>query len=226
MKKLLAVPVSICLAIGMAGPSFAVRPPYDEGIIVNDIEGHWAKPAIIKLYQTGIGKGDGDCRYTPDQNFTGERMVPSMNTGVAGYGMEFRPRDTLIRGEAAALIARLVDRLQASTGGQAMAVKRVDLSKADASLQAWVAEKITVPGIYSKTVDGKTYILVSRGEKPNLGYGISIAKVVEKTDRIEVTAELRNPQPGMMYGQRITTPYDLVEITETYKPVQLKDPIN
>jgi hypothetical protein len=49
--------------------------------------------------------------------------------------------------------------------------------------------------------------------------------VIEEPNRIAVYVSLSNPEPGKMYAQVITTPYDLVEIPQTAKPIELKTPI-
>ncbi|MFC4767749.1 S-layer homology domain-containing protein [Effusibacillus consociatus] len=322
-KRWIAFLVAGSLSVSLAGAGLATVPRYDEGVIFTDIEGHWAKPAILKLYHAGIVKGVGDGKYAPDQIVTREqiltliikslgtpveeinrvtfsdvpasrwshpfveaaaarsiiekdskfepmravtraeaavwvsRAVPPMNTGIGG-GMkapfsdiaglpesvqsaishvyhlgimvgdrkQFRPNDTLTRGEAAVLISNLADRIQSSMGGQGMAFKKVDPENASPAVQSWVASKKEIPGPHSISMEGKTYILVSRGQKPNPGYEISISKVVEEPDRIAVTVEVRNPQPGMIYAQVITTPFDLVEIPETNKPIELKNAVN
>lgn len=110
-------------------------------------------------------------------------------------------------------------------GGQEMAFKRVDLTTASGAVAKWAQSKKRAAGLHAASFDGKTYILVSRGEKPNPGYGIKIQKVIEEPNRIAVYVSLSNPEPGKMYAQVITTPYDLVEIPQTAKPVELKTPI-
>lgn len=139
-------------------------------------------------------------------------VVASIRAAVSGPNVE------------EAVLERLAERKN-QMGGQEMAFKRVDLATASGAVTKWAQLKKRAAGLHAASFDGKTYILVSRGEKPNPGYGIKIQKVIEEPNRIAVYVSLSNPEPGKMYAQVITTPYDLVEIPQTAKPVELKTPI-
>ncbi|GAX90206.1 S-layer homology domain-containing protein [Effusibacillus lacus] len=324
-SKIVALIATGAVVLGAIGTGSATMPFDDTARVFVDIENHWAKPDIMRMYQAGIVKGVGEGKFAPEQAATREqvvtlilrstgqsldktstatfadvpvdrwshpfietalnrsiiakgstgkfepewpvrraeaalwisRAVPALNTGVAGgnpapfsdigklsseeqsaishvYHLGimmgnsglFRPDDSLTRAEMATLIARLFDRLQSHLGGQEMTFHKVDLSKASDELKNWAGSVKGTPGLHTKTTGGKTYILVSRGEKPNAGYGLTITKVIEEKNRVVVKFEQRNPEPGKMYAQVITTPFDLVEIAKTDKRIELGNDLN
>lgn len=65
-------------------------------------------------------------------------------------------------------------------------------------------------------VDGKVYVIATRGEKPTSGYGITIDKMyLEKegeTTNLVVCAIFKDPQAGMSLTQALTYP---LQVTET-----------
>lgn len=102
-----------------------------------------------------------------------------------------------------------------------MAFKRINPDSADPAVKKWVQVNRNTPGLHAASYSGKTYILVSRGEKPNAGYRITITNVVEEINQVAVYTAIQDPQPGMMYAQVLTTPIELVVIPQTQKPVKL-----
>lgn len=77
-------------------------------------------------------------------------------------------------------------------------------------------------------VDGKVYVVVTRGEKPTAGYDLSIEKMkLEKTDdgkNLVVTALFTEPQEGESVSQIITYPYKVAEteLTELPDTIELR----
>lgn len=63
--------------------------------------------------------------------------------------------------------------------------------------------------------EGKTYILVTFGQKPTAGYSVEIAKVADNEGRLEVVARLKQPGPDEVVAQVITYPAALVRIDAT-----------
>ncbi|MDI3299328.1 MAG: Gmad2 immunoglobulin-like domain-containing protein [Bacillota bacterium] len=61
------------------------------------------------------------------------------------------------------------------------------------------------------TFGGTRYLLVSRGESPNPGYGVRVTRLRSKADgTLVVTATWSEPEPGRLYAQVISYPYDLI----------------
>ena len=71
-------------------------------------------------------------------------------------------------------------------------------------------------------VDGKVYVVVTRGEKPTAGYDLSIEKMkMEKTDKgdnLVVTALFSEPPEGEAVSRIITYPYSVAETELTALP--------
>ena len=71
-------------------------------------------------------------------------------------------------------------------------------------------------------VDGKVYVVVTRGEKPTAGYDLSIEKMkLEKTEdgqNLVVTALFIEPPDGETVSQVITYPYKVAETEMTALP--------
>jgi hypothetical protein len=99
---------------------------------------------------------------------------------------KFNPKRELTRGEAATWVYNAVRVL-------------------DTLIQkpAPVTEEITVS--VEKVNEDLNKITLSRGEKPNAGYGIEINSIrFEQDGKAVVTYTLRDPQPDMMYADVIT----------------------
>ncbi|MBQ1228554.1 MAG: protease complex subunit PrcB family protein [Firmicutes bacterium] len=64
-------------------------------------------------------------------------------------------------------------------------------------------------------VDGKVYVVVTRGEKPTAGYDLTIEKMkLQKQDgktNLAVHALFTEPEPGIAVSQIITYPYVVAE---------------
>ena len=77
-------------------------------------------------------------------------------------------------------------------------------------------------------VDGKVYVVVTRGEKPTAGYDIQIEKMkLEKTEQgknLVVTALFTDPPAGETVAQVITYPYQVAEtdLTELPDTIELR----
>lgn len=71
-------------------------------------------------------------------------------------------------------------------------------------------------------VDGKVYVIVTRGEKPTAGYEVSIDKMtMEKTKdgtNMKVNATFTEPQEGVAVSQVITYPYAVASTDLTSLP--------
>jgi hypothetical protein len=66
-------------------------------------------------------------------------------------------------------------------------------------------------------------IVLSRGSKPNSGYGITILGVdFTSEDQAVIRYSLQNPEPGHMYAQVITEPKAEIYIGSAYKKVTAK----
>ncbi|BCJ86714.1 S-layer homology domain-containing protein [Effusibacillus dendaii] len=179
---------------------------------------------ILPPMNTGIA-GGLNAPFTDTNGLTKEEqqaISQLYHLGIMlGDSGSFRPDDYLTRAETAALIERVMDRISSETGGKAIQAEKVDLATAGTAVKEWVNQVKSAAGLYSKTVDGKTYILVSRGEMPNPGYQVVIRQALETDQKIRLDVTLANPKPGFMYPQIIVTPFDLIAVPATNKSVEL-----
>lgn len=71
-------------------------------------------------------------------------------------------------------------------------------------------------------IDGKVYVVVTRGEKPTAGYGATIESIeVEKTDKgtnMKVHTLFTEPKEGEAVAQVITYPYTVAKTDMTQLP--------
>ena len=80
----------------------------------------------------------------------------------------------------------------------------------------------------ASVVDGKVYVVATRGEKPTSGYEIEMDKMIlEESDDVTtlvVFVKFRDPQPGMSLTQALTYPLLVAEteLTELPDQIQLK----
>ena len=85
-----------------------------------------------------------------------------------------------------------------------------------------------LPSALGCLVDGKVYVVVTRGEKPTAGYDIQIDKMkLEKTEQgknLVVTALFTDPPAGETVAQVITYPYQVAEtdLTELPDTIELR----
>lgn len=79
---------------------------------------------------------------------------------------------------------------------------------------------------FIKKEDIKTcnFLLLNMGEKPTNGYSITIGKIKELEDRIEVTLKAVSPKTkSVINTDNYTKPYSIVKI-KSKKPIELKTP--
>lgn len=77
-------------------------------------------------------------------------------------------------------------------------------------------------------IDGKVYVLATRGEKSGSGYEINICSMeLAETDQgtvLTVYAEFKDPDPSLTPGQALTYPFQVAEtnLTELPQDIELK----
>lgn len=75
-------------------------------------------------------------------------------------------------------------------------------------------------------VDGKVYVVVTRGEKPTAGYDLQIEEIrLEKTEKgtnMAVTALFKEPPEGETVSQIITYPYKVAQTELTELPTTIE----
>ncbi|MFD0695872.1 S-layer homology domain-containing protein [Paenibacillus sp. GCM10027628] len=87
------------------------------------------------------------------------------------------------------------------------------------------AEQVTVT--VDKVNDDINKITLSRGSKPNAGYGIEITGIrFEKDDQAVITYTLKDPKPDSMNAEVITEPKSVTYISSKYKAVAEPDAVN
>lgn len=71
-------------------------------------------------------------------------------------------------------------------------------------------------------VDGKVYVIVTRGEKPTAGYEVNIDKITVEKDKggsnMKVNATFTEPQEGIAVSQIVTYPYAVASTNLTELP--------
>ncbi|MHB1126991.1 MAG: protease complex subunit PrcB family protein [Bacillota bacterium] len=88
-------------------------------------------------------------------------------------------------------------------------------------LVKWYEENYRSSGLYTRTVDGDTYILLSAGEKPTGGYAVEEFKLNGTAGEINVTASLRVPGAEDIVTQALTYPHILVQVKEDQRQIRL-----
>ncbi|MFZ5899298.1 MAG: Gmad2 immunoglobulin-like domain-containing protein [Bacillota bacterium] len=72
-------------------------------------------------------------------------------------------------------------------------------------------------------VDGKTYLIVSYGEKPTAGYKAEITGIDRQGDRLIVKSALAEPKPGDAVALVITHPNAVAAVDGVFKKVSFQD---
>ncbi|TXK81878.1 S-layer homology domain-containing protein [Paenibacillus sp. N3.4] len=110
----------------------------------------------------------------------------------------FYPKSELTRGEAASWVYKAMRKLDGNT-----------------ALPAPV-EQVAVT--VEKVNDNVNKVTLTRGEKPNAGYGIAITGIrFEQDGRAVVTYTLRDPKPDEMYADVITEAKTVTYVSANYK---------
>lgn len=78
----------------------------------------------------------------------------------------------------------------------------------------------------ASVVDGKVYVVATRGEKPTTGYELQIDRMtLEGADEgktLVVFVKFKDPQPGMSLTQALTYPLQVAETELTKLPDQIQ----
>ncbi len=78
----------------------------------------------------------------------------------------------------------------------------------------------------ASVVDGKVYVIATRGEKPTSGYELEISDMTMEKDgdvsTLIVFVKFRDPQPGMSLTQALTFPLVVAETELTSLPEQIQ----
>jgi hypothetical protein len=83
------------------------------------------------------------------------------------------------------------------------------------AVQQWIERSLKVEAGQRMTLDGRTYLLVTRGTKPTGGYDVQLKSIQEKDSELVVTVDYIDPAPGTAVTEAITYPYALVSIPAT-----------
>jgi len=93
--------------------------------------------------------------------------------------------------------------------------EEVNIQDIPDDLADWVEANRMTGGIWFKTLDNKTYILICAGEKPTGGYSMQLESItMVAPGSIYVTAQVISPAPDMMVTQVLTYPYILIVIED------------
>lgn len=60
----------------------------------------------------------------------------------------------------------------------------------DDTMKSWVNDNLSNEGIYDKTFNGNTYILISAGSENKKGHGIGLLSLEDKKDSVEINYEI------------------------------------
>ncbi len=96
-----------------------------------------------------------------------------------------------------------------------------ELNKDD--FKKWYEENYQTEGVYSLSLDDKTYVLISAGEKPTGGYGIENVVLTGGEEEISVAAEVSSPAADEIVTMALTYPHVLLETHEDARPFALKE---
>lgn len=147
---------------------------------------------LVKMY---IEIKDED-QLTLDYQGTIQRLLLYKITALDGNG-KFNPKSELTRGEAASWLYNAIRVLEAH-------------------VQKPQVEEVTVS--VEKVNDDVNKVTLSRGIKPNAGYGISIDSIqFQSGGQAIVKYSLQEPQPDMMYAQVMTEAKAVTYVSSNYE---------
>lgn len=95
--------------------------------------------------------------------------------------------------------------------------------KTNRELNKWYSQNYQVKGIYKMNSQGRTYILVSAGQRTTGGYNMEIVDLTANDTVITIATKLNEPQPDQMTTMVITYPHLLIAIPEDNRNVIWND---
>lgn len=107
------------------------------------------------------------------------------------------------------------DKEQSTPG---ISFRELDPNRAPNAIKQWVQRYRDTEVAQVKNYGNKTYLLVTRGQKPTGGYGVSITQVENRGDVILAT--VRYTEPSRIVTPAVTYPLTLVEMPRVDKPVR------
>lgn len=162
--------------------------PYQDTQNITDAQ----REALTYLYQTNIMIGEGQGHFAPNAALT--------------------------RGEAAALLDKLVE--SAFQTGSPVTYDSISGTVPDA-VNALINKNHGQAGLYTTVDSGVRYVVLAGGTVPTGGYSVLVDNVVETAAGIFVHASLHNPDPGTMVSQLVSYPNQVIKITDVNKPIYL-----
>jgi hypothetical protein len=103
--------------------------------------------------------------------------------------------------------------------GESITFDRPDYSQLPENIRNWIENSSRTFIGHQKEFEGKTYILVTFGEKKTGGYSVDIRDLVFEDNSLTAVVELKQPSPNENVIQAFTYPYDLVTVDFTGFPV-------
>lgn len=159
----------------------------------------------------------------------GDAIQVMLNGGFAKLDEEGRlhPKQAITRREAAVTLHAVLDfkafhdemegrdETGEESGHAASLPEGVHMDERAGGLDAGDDVTMTVDDVNGEVVK----VTLSRGEKPNSGYGIAITSVVFRDGTAEIQYRLSDPEPDRMYLQVITTPVAVTYVSAGYDVV-------
>jgi PrcB C-terminal len=79
----------------------------------------------------------------------------------------------------------------------------------------WIADVKNKRGTHQFTYNGRRFLLISSGVRPNPGYRLTLSHVRSGKQGLEVVVRETGPQPGQFYPQVLVVPYLVGEVRGT-----------
>lgn len=98
-----------------------------------------------------------------------------------------------------------------------------DEFKQNRELNKWYLENYQAKGKYKINSQGRTYILISAGQKSTGGYNMEILDITANDSFITITTEVREPESDQFTTMAITYPHVLIAIPEDNRSIIWED---
>lgn len=101
-----------------------------------------------------------------------------------------------------------------------MSYRVIDETDAPPVIQEWLKTNKQIENFTFVYVEGKSYVVITRGEKKTGGYGIKLDEVNENS-KILIRVEYFDPEPDEIVIQVVTYPYIIIELNYIEKEIIL-----
>lgn len=88
-------------------------------------------------------------------------------------------------------------------------------------IKEWASLYRDYDGVYVQKIGDYRGVLINLGYAPNPGYKVKIDRIIKEEDKWSIEVSLKEPDPGKVYNEVISYPYNILSIIDDSKPIEV-----